>query len=421
MTFTKISLTNQVDRQLIAVEEAVERYVLLTLTMPKITNKVSRLPLNLSLIIDRSGSMSGNKLEYVKEAAIHALRLLSAEDRVSVITYDDEVAVVAPNKSVTNETRQEIIRLIREVKTGGMTNLSGGWLKGCDQIADFMTADYLNRALLLTDGLANAGLTDHEKLVMEAKELRKRGISTTTFGVGTDFNQFLLQGIADNGGGHFYFIDHPKQIPNYFEGELGEMLTTVVREITLEIGLLNGVELSLLNDLPAESAPHGWRIFLGDAYSGEQRTLALKLKLPPCQMGQSVTLSLALKYEDIQQHQSVTFEAESIRFTTAGSNACENQPTNEAVVKMAGQLEVERAKVEAMKREYDGDVAGAQQVLQRAASGLVGIMPAPMAAAFSKSLAEEADEIAAGRDESIRKTRHYDSYRTQHTRQDYKK
>ncbi len=417
----QISLTNQVDRQLIPTEGTVERYVLLTLIIPKAPTNVSRLPLNLSLIIDRSGSMSGNKLEYVKEAAMHALRLLTAEDRVSVITYDDEVAVVSPNKSVTNETRQEMMRLIREVKTGGMTNLSGGWFKGCDHIAEFMSSAYLNRALLLTDGLANVGMTDHEELVTQAKALRKRGISTTTFGVGTDFNQFLLQGIADNGGGHFYFIDHPKQIPNYFEGELGEMLTTVAREMTLEIKLMSGVELTLLNDLPAESTADSWRIFLGDAYSDEQRTLALKLKLPPCQMGQTITLPLTLKYESVAQHQTVTVEPPSIQFTTAGANACESQPMNEAVMQVVGKLEVERAKVEAMKLEYAGDMEGARGATMRAMGTVANMMPAPMAAAFTAELEEEADEIAKGRTEDVRKAKHYNAYRAQQTRRDYKK
>ena len=202
---SKVTLTYQLNRLLIPANQACDRYAMFSLQAPQVQKTTQRLPVNLSLIIDRSGSMGDNKLEYVKEAAIHVIRLLSPEDRLSVITYDDEVKVVAPNQALSQNVRQDLIAKIRAIRTGGMTNLSGGWFTGCEQVANFMNSDYLNRALLLTDGLANQGVTDQEELVMHAKQFRKRGITTTTFGVGSDFNQFLLESIADNGGGHFHY------------------------------------------------------------------------------------------------------------------------------------------------------------------------------------------------------------------------
>jgi Ca-activated chloride channel family protein len=364
--------------------------------------------------------MSGDKLEYVKEAAIHALRLLTEQDRVSVVIYDDAVEVLAPSQAITGTTRADLIERLRQLRTGGMTNLSGGWFTGCDQIADYVDSNYLNRALLLTDGLANQGLTDHERLVHEAKELRRRGITTTTFGVGHDFNQFLLQGIADAGGGHFYFIDKPDEIPHYFEGELGELLATVARETTLDIIVPAGVELELLNDAPFERRGELLRLFLGDAYANEARVLVLKLKLPAHPAGDEFTLAFTLHYEDAQQRRPVMVGGETIRFTVASPQACEKQPVNDHVLKEAGRLEAEKAKMEALKKEYSGDVTGAQQALRRAGVTLQA-MPSVAGQAFVADLDEAEQKIAAGLTPAERKQRHYATYMAQRSRKDYKK
>ena len=419
--FEKASLSGQTARPLVPLNQTSERYVWLTLQLPNPPRPTDRLPLNLSLIVDRSGSMSGDKLEYVKEAAIHALRLLTEADRAAVVIYDDAVELLSPSHAITNDARDDIIRRIRQIRTGGMTNLSGGWFTGCDQIADFMTKDYLNRALLLTDGLANVGLTDQEQLVMEAKELRRRGISTTTFGVGHDFNQFLLQGIADGAGGHFYFIDKPNQIPNYFQGELGELLTTVARELTLDISMSAGIEVDVLNDTIREHTGRTLRLFLGDAYAGETRHLALKLKLPACSLDQDLDLSFSLRYEDTQQRQSVQVEGETLRFIVAKAQDCENQPVNEDVLREAGRLEAERAKLAALQKEQQGDIPGAQAALRRAGVILGAAMPPPVAAALAQELNEMEAAMKLGLTEATRKEKHYQTYLAQHSRKDYKK
>ena len=414
-------LTSQTDRPLIPDNQPGERYALVTLQLPEVARQTERLPLNLSLIIDRSGSMSGDKLEYVKEAAIHTLQLLTEMDRVSAVIYDDEVEVIAPSRTLTAQTRDDLISRIRQVRTGGMTNLSGGWFTGCDQIADYMTPDYLNRALLLTDGLANRGLTDQEKLVYQAKELRRRGITTTTFGVGHDFNQFLLQGIADAGGGHFYFIDRPSQIPNYFQGELGEMLTTVAREMTLEIGLPAGVAAEVLNEVPHDQGRGKLRLLLGDAHAGEARTFVLKLDLPAHPIGRHLSLPFTLHYHDVQGQRVVTVEGTPLHFTVASARACKTQIVDETVLKEASRLEAEKAKMEALQMEYRGDVAGAQSALRQAGVLIAKTAPAAEAEALMDELTEMEGEMAKGMTEKARKKRHYAAYNVQRSRKDYKK
>ena len=412
---SKVTLTYQLNRLLVPANEACDRYAMFSLKAPQVQKTSQRLPLNLSLILDRSGSMKGNKLEYVKDAAIHVIRLLSAEDRVSVIAYDDEVNVVAASQAVTQDARQDLIAKIRSIRTGGMTNLSTGWFTGCDQIANFANSDYLNRALLLTDGLANQGVTDLEELVMHAKHFRKSGITTTTFGVGSDFNQFLLESIADNGGGHFYFIEHPQQIPNYFKGELGEMLTTVAREMTLDIDLSAGVKVTAWNDTNLETEAHRTRVFLGDAYSGELRNFVLQLALPPTPTEQKIALPLSLKYEAVETRQAEQVELEPICFTASSLSLCENQPVNREVEAEAAQIEAERIKQEARKYELIGDLQTAQSILGAAKNNPLFAADPAIAAALD----DEAAEIAQYRSAALSKGRHYETYLRRKGRRDY--
>jgi Ca-activated chloride channel family protein len=424
-----LSMDVHLARPLIAAGQSNERYALLTLKAPQASpESQGRLPLNISLVIDHSGSMSGRKLAYVKRAAIQALHFLTEKDRVSVVIYDDEIDLLAPSQPVTPDARRKITQQIEAIRSGGTTNLSGGWLKGGEQVADFMNDDTFDRVLLLTDGLANRGITDHEELVTHAKGLRKRTISTSTFGVGEDFNQFLLQGIADNGGGHFYYIDAPDQIPNYFEGELGEMLTTVVRDTILDIEIPVGVKLDVINDLPTEALRNGVRITLGNAYSGEERQLALKLTLSAKDIGRPashLTLPLKLMYEDVRSakdsHQILTVEDKAIAFKVVKPPASDAQPVDEPVLTTCAQIQVERAKMEAMKLEYQGDAFGAQQILRLTAEALEAHLPPSVAAPFIEGLRKEAEAIKRGRSAQARKTGHYTSYITHHGRRDYKK
>ena len=164
-------------------------------------------------MIDRSGSMSGGKLQCVKEAVSNVVDLMEEKDRASLVVFDDEVQTAVAGSEMTPAFRKKMKAAIDRLGTGGSTNLAGGWAQGCDEIAKHPLTDGINRCLLLSDGQANVGESDPERLAVHTRELARRGITTTTFGVGVDYNESLMEAMANAGSGNYYFIETPRAEP----------------------------------------------------------------------------------------------------------------------------------------------------------------------------------------------------------------
>ncbi len=410
MPTTTLTLSAECDRRLVAVEVSSQRTIEWITAVANIVHGDSRAPLNLALILDRSGSMQGDKLRYVQQAACHVLDMLDERDRIAVVAYDDQVTLLAPSQSISAHTRDELKRKINELRPGGWTDLSGGWLEGCHEVAARLTTGGIHRALLLTDGLANRGITDIEELTHHARELRRRGVATSTFGVGLDFNEQLLEALAEQGGGHFYYIERPDHIPDVFRRELGELLTVVAREAFLSITIPSGVVVELLGDLPHERTGGRLRIFLGDLCAGERRALYTRVLTPPDAPGTSAVLRGELGYADLDGR-TATVDAE-ISFSYTREAEVLLVPLHEAILQRSGEVELAAATAQALRLERSGQRQQAQAVMQQSLAAHMPYMPAPAAAAFQAL----AGQIEHGLSEEQRKETHYASYRKRQSR-----
>ncbi|HEX9373600.1 MAG TPA: VWA domain-containing protein [Roseiflexaceae bacterium] len=410
MTSTVLTLSAECDRRLVAVEVSSQRTVEWIVGVPEPPRRAGRAPLNLALVLDRSGSMQGDKLRYVQHAAGHVLDLLDERDRVAVVAYDDQVVLVAPGTPVDARARDDLKRRINDLRPGGWTDLSGGWLEGCRAVAAHQAAEGVGRALLLTDGLANRGIVDVEELNHHARELRRRGVATSTFGVGLDFNEHLLEGLAEQGGGHFYYIERPDQIPGVFQRELGELLTIAAREAFLTIGIPRGVSIELLGDLPHERSGDKLRIFLGDLCAGERRALYTRVLTPPDAPGASVVLRAELGYADLDGRTATV--AQEIAFSYTREAEVLLAPLYEAILQRAGEVELATATSRALKLERAGQRQQAQAVMQQSLTANMPYMPAATAAAYSGLTAQ----IGQGLDEAQRKETHFAAYRKRQSR-----
>jgi uracil DNA glycosylase len=240
-----------------------------------------RLPLNLSLVLDRSGSMSGKPLKQAIAAAEVLIGQLEPTDTLSVVSFDDTVTTVVPPQTVTAPAA--LCKAVRTIKPGGSTNLHGGWLQGCKHVLKRIGHRLIHRVLLLTDGQANVGIREPRELIAAAREQADKGILTTTLGFGTGFNEDLLIGMAEASGGNFYFIETPEDAAQVFHIE-GESLTSIAAQnLTLTLTPAAGSNVKIgevLNRYPSRPVGNGVQVTIGDVYSGEDKLVAVTIEVP---------------------------------------------------------------------------------------------------------------------------------------------
>jgi Ca-activated chloride channel family protein len=243
-----------------------------------------RTPLNLSLVLDRSGSMAGEKLDAATRAAAMLVRRLSPEDTLSVVAFDDEVRVVAP--PATGDEQESLPDLIRSIADGGSTNLSGGWLRGRDLVAANFRDGRVNRVVLLTDGQANVGLTEPTQLAGLCATAAGRGVSTTTIGFGAGFDEALLTAMADAGRGATYYIEQADQASGVFEEELEGLLSIAAQNVRVTVEPGAGVgSVQVLHDYPSLADGGTLTLEVGDLYAREPRRILAAFLVPPDGMG----------------------------------------------------------------------------------------------------------------------------------------
>jgi Ca-activated chloride channel family protein len=315
------------------------RYVLARIVAPEGQPR-KRPPVNLGLVLDRSGSMTGEKIRLAKEAAVSAIRRLEPRDHVAVVVYNERIDVVVPATPASSEAVNGAINRLRDIEARGSTDLCGGWLRGCEQVGGAQLVDFVSRVVLLTDGLANAGIVDHSEILRHAAELRARGIATTTIGVGEDFDEHLLGRMADEGGGHFYYVERDDQIPRAIENEVGEALEVTLKGARLRVGPAGRAQVAPIAGFPTRRDGGEWVIELGDLVSQQEVILPLRVSFAGGALdgaeGTVLTLSFAI----------------------AGAEA----PGTEAVVQW--RMDAALARREAGRLNRDGDYAGAGRRLQ---------------------------------------------------------
>ena len=412
----------RLDRALVRTRWASSRYVLLELTAPARQTTTPRQPLNLALVLDRSGSMAGPKLELARRAATLLIRQLGDEDRVGVVTYDDEVSLVSHSRRATPAAKAELERLIRAIQSGGSTNLGGGWLEGCREVAEQQEPGRatIDRALLLTDGLANVGIVDQEELCTHAAELRSRGISTSTFGMGDDYNDDLLQAMADKGGGHYFYLRGPADVAPSFAQELGELMETVAREVVVEVRA-PGASVELLNDLPTEPLPDGVRVHLGDLCTREEKSLVVKVIAPPGAVGAELPVRVIAMYRDADDGRGRELDVPALALRRARDREVDAQPRDVRVQKATGLLYAARAKQEAARLNRAGRYDEARRILERTAECIASYAGAdPELLAAVRELRQDAPQFAAAMAAPMLKEATYGAYRASRSRKDYR-
>jgi Ca-activated chloride channel family protein len=318
---------------------------------------------NVAIVLDRSGSMGGRKFELARDAAMQAIRLLQPADRFALVIYDNEIDVLAESAHATADAKRRAFERLAQVGARGSTDLGGGWLTGAEQIRRTLEGQAIGRCLLLTDGLANQGITDRGELIRGAGALRENGVSTSTFGVGEDFDERLLRGMAEASAGNFYFIEAPEQIPDLLASELGETLEIVARDAVLEVTLGPGMSAEPLNRYRAEREANRLRVHLGHLVSNQEMEVVVKLGFTKGAEGQERWAGFTVR----DPAGTVTAVPAELRWAYADHEANDAQPRDRDVDVAVATLYAGRARDEALDRNREGDRDGARRVLRATA------------------------------------------------------
>jgi Ca-activated chloride channel family protein len=354
-----MTFTARTDRYLIRSTYRSNRFVLAEITAPPARRERVRPPVRLAFVIDRSGSMSGEKLRLAKLAVEESLARLHPTDEFSIVVYDDSIDVVFPSARATDDARRAALARLAEIGPRGSTNLGEGWLRGCEQVALALSAEGVNRCLLLTDGLANVGMTDRDELARHAGELRTRGVTTTTFGVGEDFDEALLQAMADAGGGHFYYIRDAAGIRDHVTSEVGETLEVVAREVTIELTAPDGVAVDALSPFPTETRGSRTTVAVGDLVADQRLQVVLRLNFPFGEIGRMTGTILGLSDRD----GVLGREGAKLGWEYADNHTNDEQQRDREVDRAVARIFASRARQEATARNRAGDFQGAREAI----------------------------------------------------------
>src|SRR5712692_9897599 len=238
-----------------------------------------RRPMNISVVLDRSGSMADQgKIEYAKKALYDLIDQLSSKDILSIVIYDDVIEVLSKAQNVRNKTALK--RLIERIEPRGSTNLGGGMVEGFRQVERNLDREYVNRVILLSDGLANQGITDPGELDRIARRYRSKSISLTTMGVGLDYNENLMVGLAESGGGNYYFIESPNSLVAMIQKELNTLSCIVAQNSSIELTLGRGVRVIDVIGCDDRLESATYVIPVGDVYANDRREFTVELEIP---------------------------------------------------------------------------------------------------------------------------------------------
>jgi Ca-activated chloride channel family protein len=339
--------------------------VLIRVTPPALQRSNSNRPdLNLSLVLDRSGSMHGVKMIRARDAAMFCVDQMLPTDRLSVVTFDEHIDVLFPSEPVID--KQKMKDLISRVEARGSTALHEAWVRGGLTVSERMFDKGINRVVLITDGLANIGVTNTDEIVTQAMGLFQRGVSTSTIGIGADFNEDLLMPMAQSGGGNAWHVTEPEDMQRIFQVELEGLLAQFAHTVSLSLIPADGVRIvDALNDF--ELTETG-RYRLPNLQSGSPLEIVVQLRVGAEEVGTIMRLlDLRLGFTPQEaKNAEVVKQAHTVEF--ASTSQVEQLPVNADVVKAVQFLMNARARNEAMQRMDQGDFAGAQQALGNALS-----------------------------------------------------
>ncbi len=355
-------------------------------------------PLNLAIVLDRSGSMIGAKLDQAKQAALLLVDQLDERDALSLVTYESEIQVIVPAARL-GERRGEIRDHIKRIETGGSTALYGGVEEGSRQLREFFDRANINRVILISDGIANVGPSDNRSIADLGSRIARDGLSVTTIGLGSDYNETLMTALAEASDANYYHVADVETLPEVFEKELGELQSIVAREVIIEIRCPEGVRPRRILGRPGELKSSSETIQFATVSSGQNREIYLECLVAPEALGKVNEIAqVSVRYADAIARQEVAAAPAPVVVGYSKDLALVTKSVNQAVVAEAAIFDNAVATEAAISFADQGDAESSRRVLDDQIVKLKEVQAAAPAAQ-AKELQNEIDSITTAREE----------------------
>lgn len=355
--------------------------------------------INLCVVLDKSGSMaSQKKIEKSKEAAITALRMLRPDDVFSLIIYDTSARTLIPAAPVINY--YPIEEIIRSINADGSTALFAGVSLGASEIRKNLREGFVNRMLLLSDGQANVGPSSPNDLGRLGASLLKEGISVSTVGVGTDYNEDLMTSLSQNSDGNFYFVENSNDLPMIFSKELGSALKVAAQGIEIKIICPEGVKPQGILGHDCKINGNSIDLSFNQVYGGHEKSLMLQVEVPPETPDRKLKLAtVEMNYKDnngtkysVSESVEASFSKDREKISKSANNAVLDEAaiTQNAIYKREAVREADSGRFDKAK-DYINKGADALKSRSQSSVSPVLVKEAKKAESEAKKLNETLD------------------------------
>ncbi len=345
-------------------------FIKVGLTGFKLDDKADRTPANIAIVLDKSGSMSGNKIVNAKQAARMAVGLLNKNDIVSIISYDSTVNVLVPATKVTDKT--SIYAAIDRMGANGGTALFAGVSKGAAEVRKFLSKDRINRVILLSDGQANVGPSSPTELGKLGASLSKDGMTVTTIGLGTGYNEDLMASLAGYSDGNHAFVKNAEDLAQVFQYEFGDVLSVVAQDVEVIIQCQNGIRP--IRVLGREASILGQTITttMSQLYSEQEKYVMIEVEVPAGKVNEQKALAeVQVSYQNMHSKQKNQLTS-SLQLAYSDSAREIKRALNKNVVKSATKQIANETSKKALRLRDQGQGEAARQLLKESSNFISG-------------------------------------------------
>ena len=363
-----VTLDAAVSHPILEADKTQTVYVRIALTGHRHDPTCGRAPVNVAIVLDKSGSMRGEKIVRAKDAAAKAVRRLGPDDIVSVVTYDTGVNVVVPATKACE--KEWILSRIEDIRAGGSTALHAGVQRGADELRKFLSSRRVNRVVLLSDGLANVGPSSPAELGRLGQRLGKDGVSVTTIGLGLGYNEDLMTQLAYGSDGSHYFVENARDLARIFDEEFGRALSVVAQEIEIQIHCGPGVRPVRWLGRVGTIADHTAHASISHIYSQHERYALLEMEVPASSTGRIPWLAqVDVRYDNLLTHERHRFDAVITAQCSTSPEHVAKAINAEVMAAAVEQIATERNELAVTLRDA-GKIDQARQMLEQNAQYL---------------------------------------------------